>query len=478
VWLIAGDEDGGVAQTVRGLAGAVRHLGVEPVIISLRDAAFSESMRAMGFDVRTLNVKPLPVLRGGLVRKIRQQLQVRRAIVATRPKLADVLRSANVSAVHVLAGLSFVHQSLGSLDKAPIVAGLLAFLATAVIQNSATVIALAITFQIHHLASLGVGLEMVLGANLGSTAASVYSALLGGSQASKRAAFAYFLMKLAGAVVFTLGLSSYARVIVAIDPGSARTLADAHSLFNLVIAAAFLPLAPFVARVMNRVLPDPIPVPVTRLDPNLFSDPESALPLTQAEIGRMAELIGRRLIHPLAPLLFGPSDDRERMLREAEMEIDLMHDAISQYLIGMGGTRRLSERHRARQIELFYLANLLEHLSDTVIKVVDTRVKLSSRDFHWTENLTARMNNLTTMMEQYYAKMAEAISKEDLPAVRELVQANPELRRLEGEVRLYILTHGGEFERHALAAVLELSDDLAVLTSRMGDVGRAALGMV
>ena len=102
VWLIAGDEDGGVAQTVRGLAGAVRHLGVEPVIISLRDAAFSESMRAMGFDVRTLNVKPLPVLRGGLVRKIRQQLQVRRAIVATRPKLADVLRSANVSAVHVL----------------------------------------------------------------------------------------------------------------------------------------------------------------------------------------------------------------------------------------------------------------------------------------------------------------------------------------------------------------------------------------
>lgn len=101
-WVVAGDDNGGVGQAVRGLMGAVRDFDVEPVVISLCDGAFSNSLRAMGFDVRTLNVKPLPVLRGGLVSKIRLQLQVRRAVAANRPRLAEALRAANVSAVHVL----------------------------------------------------------------------------------------------------------------------------------------------------------------------------------------------------------------------------------------------------------------------------------------------------------------------------------------------------------------------------------------
>lgn len=383
-----------------------------------------------------------------------------------------------VSAVHRLSGLAFVHQSLGALDSVPLLAGLLAFLATALIQNSATVIALAITFQIHHLVSLDVGLEMVLGANLGSTAASVYSALLGGSRAAKRAAFSYFLMKLSGAVLFSFGLRWFARVVLAIDPHPARTLADAHSLFNVAIAVIFLPLTPFLARLMARVMPDRDPVAVTRLDPTLLPRPSQALPQTQAEIGRMAEWIAHRLIAPLSPILFHPDDDGERRLREAEMEIDLLHDAIIHYLVDLGGAQRLNDADRSRQIELFYLTNQLEHLSDTVIKVMDTLIKLSHREFEWTPHLTHRMHELMERIESHYAAMATAISIQDYDAIRELVKEIPELRQHESGVRLYILTHGGEFERHALAAVLELSDDLAILTGRIGDVGRAALGIV
>ncbi len=102
VWLIAGDEDGGVAQAVRGLTVAVRSLVIEPVVISLRKGAFSESMRAAGFDVRVLGVAPLPVLRGGLASKMQLQLQVRRLTAGIRPRLASALRELEVQAVHVL----------------------------------------------------------------------------------------------------------------------------------------------------------------------------------------------------------------------------------------------------------------------------------------------------------------------------------------------------------------------------------------
>ncbi len=101
-WLITGDDSGGVAQAVRGLTGAVHPLGIEPVVVSLRQGDFSDSMRAAGFEVRVLDVDPLPVLRGGLVSKLRLQLQVRRAVAALRPQLANVLRETNAQAVHVL----------------------------------------------------------------------------------------------------------------------------------------------------------------------------------------------------------------------------------------------------------------------------------------------------------------------------------------------------------------------------------------
>ena len=101
-WLIAGDDIGGVAQAVRGLAGAVRPMGIKPVIVALRVGAFSDSMRAAGFEVRTLNVGTLPVLRGGLVSKLRLQLHVRRIVASIRPQLANALRGTSAQAVHVL----------------------------------------------------------------------------------------------------------------------------------------------------------------------------------------------------------------------------------------------------------------------------------------------------------------------------------------------------------------------------------------
>ncbi len=101
-WLIAGDEFAGVGQAVRGLTGAVRPVGIEPVVVSLRQGAFSDSLRAAGFEVRELNVNSLPVLRGRLINKLRLQLQIRRAVIAIRPQLAVVLREINVQAVHVL----------------------------------------------------------------------------------------------------------------------------------------------------------------------------------------------------------------------------------------------------------------------------------------------------------------------------------------------------------------------------------------
>ncbi|MGC9261060.1 MAG: glycosyltransferase family 4 protein [Phycisphaerae bacterium] len=101
-WLVAGDERLGVAQAVRGLAGAVRPLGIAPMMIALTDGPFVQSMRSLGFAVQVLNVAPLPTLHGGLPNKMRLALQVWNAARAIRPKLAGTLRASGAQIVHVL----------------------------------------------------------------------------------------------------------------------------------------------------------------------------------------------------------------------------------------------------------------------------------------------------------------------------------------------------------------------------------------
>jgi glycosyltransferase involved in cell wall biosynthesis len=101
-WIIAGDEIAGVAQAVRGLTTAVRDMGITPVIVSLRSGRFSEYLRELGFDVWVLDVASLPVLRGGLLSKLRLQLKVRQATTVARPKLVECLRTLDVRALQVL----------------------------------------------------------------------------------------------------------------------------------------------------------------------------------------------------------------------------------------------------------------------------------------------------------------------------------------------------------------------------------------
>lgn len=101
-WVIAGDEFAGVGQAVRGLATAVRSLGIVPVVVSLRPGPFAEFMHAAGFEVKILNVVSMPVLSGGLFRKFMLHLQVRRMSAEIMPQLAQVLRESNVQGVHVL----------------------------------------------------------------------------------------------------------------------------------------------------------------------------------------------------------------------------------------------------------------------------------------------------------------------------------------------------------------------------------------
>jgi phosphate:Na+ symporter len=370
-----------------------------------------------------------------------------------------------------------VAHFFGVLAAVPLLPFLLALLVTALIQNSATTIALAISFAIHGALPPLAGLEMVLGANVGSTAASVYTALMG-SRAARRTAGAYVVMKGAGALAALVFIHPVTALLVHVDPNPGRVLANGHTLFNLVNGLVFLPLTGPLARWVERMWPDPPAEPVSRrLDPAAIDHPHRALSESTLEVAHMAQWIRHRMVERLREVVANPRDALLRQLHEAEGEVDLLQHAVQAYLTRVPRDR-LDDAETDELLRLMVLANHLEHLSDTIIKVSDTATKLRDREFAWPEELWVTVRRHLDHLTDAYGEAATAVETADAARARAVVQQYPEVRREAEQLRVTVLTLATDWNTGVLAALLELLDDLTLLGDRIASLGRIVLGIL
>jgi phosphate:Na+ symporter len=376
-----------------------------------------------------------------------------------------------------LAGQPEVAGFFRGLSAIPFLPFLLAVAVTGLIQNSATTIALAISFSVHGVVTPLTGLEMVLGANVGSTAASVYTALMG-SRAARRTAGAYVIMKSAGALAALAFISPVTAFLVHVDPNPGRVLANGHTLFNLINGLVFLPLTGPLARLVERRWPDTQPEPVSRLmDPKWLDTPARALTQTAREVGRMARLIERRMVAQLTRLVAKPEESLLRDLADAETEVDLLQHAVHAYLTRLPQAQ-LSPEDEDQHIRLMVLANHLEHLSDTMMKMGTTAEKLHGREFQWPEDLWRSVEPYLGALEAAYQRAVEALASDDETLARDVVQSQPDIRRQAEGLRYQVLNRPEDWNTGIITALLELLDDLTVLSDRIAALGRIVLGIL
>ncbi len=149
---------------------------------------------------------------------------------------------------------------------------------------------------------------------------------------------------------------------------SARAVADFHSLFNLVLAAVFLPLLPAFAGLLRRVMP-------ARVDP---ADPSRPLYLDQSAVETPVVALGGatrealRLADVLEAMLQGLRDtletaERRRVAptRRLDDVLDKLNAAIRTFLTGLDPDAMTDADHR-RVAEILAFATNMEHAGDVV----------------------------------------------------------------------------------------------------------------
>ncbi len=196
---------------------------------------------------------------------------------------------------------------------------------TAVVQSSSATTGILIVLAQQGLLTLEGGIPILFGANIG-TCVTAALACIGSSREAKRVAIAHIAFKIAGVCLFIFWIPQFAMIVREIaayfGSGTARQIANAHTLFNLSLGLGFLPFTSLFAQFIYFIYPEKEQpkssiIKTFHIDDGMLDTPSLAIDLARLEISRMAKLLGRMLNAIIIPFL---SDTRYIAKQKTEDE--------------------------------------------------------------------------------------------------------------------------------------------------------------
>ncbi len=235
---------------------------------------------------------------------------------------------------------------------------------TILIQSSSVTTGVVVLLAGSGLLTLGQGIPIILGANIGTTLTSLLASLRMGLYA-KRAAAAHILFNMGGALLFLPFLGPFGDLVAGLGGNAAQQVANAHLIFNLTCAVVFIAaLQPF-KKVVERLVPGEEEEILFRADFLGEKVPEST--------PRAFSLVEKELVHALDVniSLFDESvrvmkDGRDaRLNRVVKLEAftDFLNQRIEKALRGIS-SRKLSKEEAHRVVFLVRASNVIEQIGD------------------------------------------------------------------------------------------------------------------
>lgn len=324
---------------------------------------------------------------------------------------------------------------LGAVTTAPLVAVLLAAGVTWAVHSSVAVVLFVMSLASKGVVPPNTAFALILGANLGTAINPLLEGASGNDPAAKRLPLGNFLTRVVGVVAVLAVLPTIGIWMVRIEPDNARAAADFHTLFNLALAALFLPLLKPYAALLQRWLPtrvDPAdPARPLYLDPAARETPIVAVGAAAREALRLADVLETMLQGARDALVQGQRKQIS-LTRRLDDVLDSLNTAIKTYLTSLDPDE-LGEADHRRLEEILTFAMNMEQAGDVVDRnLLPHAAKRLKRGLSFSKDGEAE---LTAMLDRLIANLRTAASlfmTEDPRAARLLAEEKAAFRDAEG----------------------------------------------
>jgi len=259
---------------------------------------------------------------------------------------------------------------IGAIATEPMLDVILAAGLTWAAHSSVAVVLLVMSLTAKGVVPPDAAFALVLGANLGTAINPCVEGATSDDPASQRVPIGNLLNRLVGVVVALALLGPIGRLMVSIEPDGSRAVADFHTLFNVVLAAAFFPFLPRCATLLRRLLParvDPAdPSKSMYLDPAARETPVVALGGAAREALRLADVL-EAMLGGVRDVL--ERDDRRRITETRRLAgvLEKLDAGIRVFLTTLDPDAMAESDHK-RAAEILAFAINLEHAGDVVDK--------------------------------------------------------------------------------------------------------------
>jgi phosphate:Na+ symporter len=327
---------------------------------------------------------------------------------------------------------------MSELSDSPFTGFASGVLLAAALQSGTAVMILLIAFAQQGLLDAGTILPVVLGANVGGTSVA-FIASSGLASEGRRIAWGHFGMKGAGALLFLIPVAFLPREYLTAFRNDAYLVAYAHTVFNVVIAALFFPLAGWIAAVLERA------VPASRGGEQrgkaVFIDREH-LPVTGAALGqaareiiRMADMIQEMLDDAVEVICRGNAE-RIGRIEQTDDDVDALTREIKVFLsdLGQGG---LDAAQTLRSMEYIGVITDLKNIGDFIDRTMaDHLRRLSERKQAFSEEGGRELQAYLTEVGSLYREAVSSFVTRDADAARAVVERRKSIGLRERELRV------------------------------------------
>ena len=314
---------------------------------------------------------------------------------------------------------------------------ILAFLAagtiiTCVVQSSAAVMAITILLCSTGVLPIYMGVALVMGENIGTTATANLAALGAGTEA-RRAALAHLLFNVFGVIWVLAVFYPFVNLVcgfVGYDPSSAGqsaripvVLAMFHTCFNVINTALLIGLIPQMERVVCKLLPEgkaeaKQPTTLHFISGGVIQTPEIAVLQAQKEVVHFAERMQR--MFGIVCALIDEKDKKELDAQYARIEryetiADNMEIEIANYLEQVSNERLSDETKEKVRVMLRQIGEL-ESIGDACFKIARTVKHLRKGKEDLSAAQYGRIHDMLRLVNEAVAQMIVVVSgrREDL----------------------------------------------------------------
>ncbi len=327
-------------------------------------------------------------------------------------------------------------QELFIMFRNPVLGVLAGALLTAIIQSSSASVgilqALAVTGQV----SFGAAIPIIMGQNIGTCVTAMISSV-GANKNAKRAAFVHLSFNIIGTIVwltvFCIIKELFAPALLN-RSASLVGIAVAHSVFNVLCTILLLPMAGFLEKLAQRIVPDAKEPEVrTELDERLLVTPPLALEncrkvsITMAETSTAALKEGLSCLHSYEPAF---AED----IREKESKTDYYEDILGTYLVKLSGSQ-ISENDSSEATKLLKVIGDFERISDHALNLLESAEELQQKGLAFTESAAGELEILSAAINEILDLSTNAFIYNDLESASKVESLEQVIDGLKEQMR-------------------------------------------